>query len=125
MARRLHRVPAYSTKEEAVAPVDAVPSYLTRMAFRSTLSGDGPDIARGFLFPGATVSHGTQQQSLDPILEQIQRLAHSIVQRGNRGRFNYPLEKPVSGAVLLDLDCRGHRREPACELALQFHFCYS
>ena len=63
-ARRLHRVPAYSTMEEAVALVDAALSYLTRMAFRSTLSGDAPDIVRGFFFPGATISQGTLQLSL-------------------------------------------------------------
>ena len=34
------------------------------MAFRSTLSCYGPDIARGFLFPGATISQGTLQLML-------------------------------------------------------------
>ena len=51
-ARRLHRVPAYSTMKEAVALVDAAFSYLTRMAFRSSLSGDVPNMARDFSCPG-------------------------------------------------------------------------
>ena len=51
-ARRLHRVPAYSTMKEAVALVDAALSYLTRMAFRSSLSGDVPNMARDFSCPG-------------------------------------------------------------------------
>ena len=34
-----------------MALVDAALSYLTRMAFRSCLSGDGTDIAQGFLLP--------------------------------------------------------------------------
>ena len=37
MARRLQRIPDYFTEEEAVALVDAAPSYLTRMAFRIML----------------------------------------------------------------------------------------
>ena len=40
------------------ALVDAAPSYLIRMAFRSTLSGDGRDIVRGLFLPGATISQG-------------------------------------------------------------------
>ena len=71
--------------------------------------------------PCTTVSQGTLQLSLYPILEQIQHLAHSIVQRGNCNRLNYPLEKPISEAALVDLHRRGQRRKPACELALQFH----
>ena len=51
-ARKLHRVPAYSTMKEAVALVDAALSYLTRMAFRSSLSGDVPNMARDFSCPG-------------------------------------------------------------------------
>ena len=37
MARRLQRLPDYFTEEEAVALVDAAPSYPTRMAFRIML----------------------------------------------------------------------------------------
>ena len=37
MARRLQRIPDYFTEEEAVALVDAAPSYQTRMAFRVML----------------------------------------------------------------------------------------
>ena len=37
MARRLQRIPDYFTEEEAVALVDAAPSYPTRMAFRIML----------------------------------------------------------------------------------------
>ncbi len=48
----------------AAPPVDAAPSYLIRMAFRSTLSYYGPDIAQGFFYPGESVSQGTLQQSL-------------------------------------------------------------
>ena len=48
----------------AAPPVDAAPSYLIHMAFRSTLSYYGPDIAQGFFYPGESVSQGTLQQSL-------------------------------------------------------------
>ena len=37
MARRLQRIPDYFSEEEAVALVDAAPSYQTRMAFRIML----------------------------------------------------------------------------------------
>ena len=37
MARKLQRIPDYFTEEEAVALVDAAPSYPTRMAFRIML----------------------------------------------------------------------------------------
>ena len=37
MARSLRRIPDYFTEEEAVALVDAAPSYQTRMAFRIML----------------------------------------------------------------------------------------
>ena len=37
MARRLRKLPDYFTEEEAVALVDAAPSYPTRMAFRIML----------------------------------------------------------------------------------------
>ena len=37
MVRRLQRLPDYFTEEEAVALVDAAPSYQTRMAFRIML----------------------------------------------------------------------------------------
>ena len=57
--RRLQRVLAYATMEGTAALVDSALSYLTRMAFRSTLSGDVPDTAQGFLVPRATISQGT------------------------------------------------------------------
>ena len=37
MARRLQRIPDYFTEEEAIALVDAAPSYPTRMAFQIML----------------------------------------------------------------------------------------
>ena len=51
--------------KEAVALVDAALSYLTRMAFQSSLSGDVSEYGQGFLLPRASVSQGTLQQFLE------------------------------------------------------------